>query len=138
MKNRGILLLVSVALIIVFVFFQTGSVTYGEKIQELIDGREVERIEIGLDDGSTIAVVEDQETIDEIVEAPSDMTLEETDEMHDPEEDYYLDFHTADGNFLITVNAAVIGRLPGDENARFIVVDENTLYQIINEIVDES
>ncbi|NBG87874.1 hypothetical protein [Isachenkonia alkalipeptolytica] len=137
MKNRGIFLLISVALIMVFIFFQNGSVTYGDKIQELIGGREVEKIEIRLDDGTTVAVIEDQETIDEIVEKPRNMNLEETEEIHDPVEDFYLDFHTREGNFLITVNEAVIGRLYGDENASFTVLDENILYEIVNDIAEE-
>jgi len=138
MKKRGLIILIPIALIIAFVFIQAGSVTYGEKIQELIGDREVDRIEIRLDDGSTVAVIEDQETMDEIMEASSDMNLEETDEMHDPEDDFYVYFHTTDGEFFITVNESVIGRLPGNESGRYEVINENTLYQNINEIADDA
>ena len=138
MKKRGLIILIPIALIIAFVFIQAGSVTYGEKIQELIGDREVERIEIRLDDGSTMAVIEDQEIMDKIMEAPSNMNLEETEEMHDPEDDFYVYFHTTGGEFFITVNETVIGRLPGNESGRYEVSNENTLYRNINEIADDA
>ncbi|WP_017187353.1 hypothetical protein [Alkalibacillus haloalkaliphilus] len=103
MKKLSALIIGILLVVTIFIIFSNESLTYEELVTEMIDDEDVRYITVEMEsqDERTVASIEEDDVVNDLLNEPADMVLEEESSSTPPVLENQITFHTTHNSYTL-------------------------------------